>query len=237
MFSGGTKGNEQLTAQLGLVLLIMLAAIGVTIPDLRGLIAEHLFLGFLLIGPVVAKMGSTGYRFVRYYTRDPAYRRKGPPQLGLRSDRADRRPIHRRRVRKRYLADDRGPQSQKSRAHGPQAELHRVGRLHGSARARPPAEMPRSLRGARETRAALAELSPQSGDSPAVSSGTRGRWVTLTASTVAGAVAAIALIPSFSSWTARGVFRHHHKHEASAVVPAHTRAAVTSHIRPRVTRG
>ena len=30
------------------------------------------------------KLGSTGYRFVRYYTRSPAYVRKGPPRLALR---------------------------------------------------------------------------------------------------------------------------------------------------------
>ena len=29
-------------------------------------------------------MASTGYRFVRYYTHDPAYRRKGPPEIVLR---------------------------------------------------------------------------------------------------------------------------------------------------------
>jgi len=29
-------------------------------------------------------MASTGYRFARYYTHDPAYRRKGPPEILLR---------------------------------------------------------------------------------------------------------------------------------------------------------
>jgi hypothetical protein len=38
-----------------------------------------MFLGLLLIGPVALKMSSTGYRFVRYYTANPTYRRKGPP--------------------------------------------------------------------------------------------------------------------------------------------------------------
>ena len=44
----------------------------------------HMFLGMLLLGPVALKMGSTGYRFVRYYTGADAYRRKGPPAIELR---------------------------------------------------------------------------------------------------------------------------------------------------------
>jgi len=38
----------------------------------------------LLVPPVLVKIGSTSYRFVRYYLGDPAYRRKGPPPLVLR---------------------------------------------------------------------------------------------------------------------------------------------------------
>ena len=38
----------------------------------------------LLLGPVALKMGSTGYRFVRYYTANPPYRRKGPPPIEMR---------------------------------------------------------------------------------------------------------------------------------------------------------
>jgi hypothetical protein len=38
----------------------------------------------LLIGPVALKLSSTGYRFVRYYTRSPAYRHEGPPAAPLR---------------------------------------------------------------------------------------------------------------------------------------------------------
>jgi len=79
---GGTSGNERLTAATGAVLIALLAVIGVTIISLRPLLSVHLFVGILLIGPVVLKLGSTGYRFVRYYTGNPTYRRKGaPPQL------------------------------------------------------------------------------------------------------------------------------------------------------------
>ena len=63
---------------------MLLAAIGFTIPQLRQYIWMHLFVGLLLIGPVLLKMASTGYRFARYYTRNAEYRRKGPPELILR---------------------------------------------------------------------------------------------------------------------------------------------------------
>jgi hypothetical protein len=76
---GGTGGNERLTAAIGAVLIGLLAVIGLTIISIRPLIWVHLFVGMLLIGPVVLKIGTTGYRFARYYARDPSYRRKGAP--------------------------------------------------------------------------------------------------------------------------------------------------------------
>jgi hypothetical protein len=82
--AGGTTGNERLTTATGVVLLVLLAVIGVTILRLRSLLWVHLFVGMLLIGPIALKMASTGYRFVRYYTADPRYRRKGPPSAPLR---------------------------------------------------------------------------------------------------------------------------------------------------------
>jgi len=84
LFAGGAEGNEQLTAATGVVLILMLAALGVTILRIGQLLNPHMFLGMALLGPVGLKMASTGYRFVRYYTADPAYRRKGPPRLEMR---------------------------------------------------------------------------------------------------------------------------------------------------------
>ena len=69
----------------GVVLLILLAALGVTILRIRPLLSVHMFLGLLLIPPVLLKMASTGYRFVRYYTHNPPYRRKGPPEVIMRA--------------------------------------------------------------------------------------------------------------------------------------------------------
>jgi hypothetical protein len=78
-------GNERLTAAAAVILLILLAVEGVTIVFLRQLMSVHLFVGALLIPPVLVKLGSTGYRFARYYTRDPVYRAKGPPPALLRA--------------------------------------------------------------------------------------------------------------------------------------------------------
>ncbi len=82
--AGGTGGNERLTTATGVVLLILLAVIGVTLLRMRSLLWVHLFVGMLLLGPIALKLASTGYRFVRYYTGDPRYRRKGPPPAPLR---------------------------------------------------------------------------------------------------------------------------------------------------------
>jgi hypothetical protein len=81
---GGTDGNERLTAAAGVLLLVLFAALGVTIVRNEQLLWLHLFLGMLLIGPVLLKLASTGYRFARYYTANPAYRRKGAPATPMR---------------------------------------------------------------------------------------------------------------------------------------------------------
>lgn len=84
MRAGGTSGNKRLTTATGIVLLVLLAVIGVTLLRLSSLLWVHLFVGMLLIGPIALKLASTGYRFVRYYTANPRYRRKGPPPTPLR---------------------------------------------------------------------------------------------------------------------------------------------------------
>ncbi len=81
---GGSVGNEELTAATGVLLIVLLAALGVTILRIRPLLNVHMFVGLLLIPPVGLKMASTGYRFVRYYTHDPVYRLKGPPEILMR---------------------------------------------------------------------------------------------------------------------------------------------------------
>jgi hypothetical protein len=82
--AGGTEGNERLTTLAGLLLIGLLAVLGVTIIRIGQLLWLHLFLGLVLLGPVAVKLASTGYRFMRYYTHDAVYRRKGPPAPALR---------------------------------------------------------------------------------------------------------------------------------------------------------
>lgn len=82
--TGGADGNERLTAMTGVVLLVLLAIEGVTILRLNQLLTWHFFFGMLLIGPVLLKMGSTVYRFARYYTGSAPYVRRGPPAILLR---------------------------------------------------------------------------------------------------------------------------------------------------------
>lgn len=78
------EGNSRLTAGSGAVLFFLLAAEGVTILRVRGLLSAHVFIGMLLIPPVVVKLASTGWRFFHYYRGSPAYVRKGPPPPILR---------------------------------------------------------------------------------------------------------------------------------------------------------
>jgi hypothetical protein len=77
-------GNERLTALAGAVLLVLIVIELVTLPDMRALLSVHVLVGVLLAGPLAVKIGSTGYRFMRYYTGSPAFVRRGPPHLGLR---------------------------------------------------------------------------------------------------------------------------------------------------------
>lgn len=78
------EGNDRLTSLTGAVLLLLLLLIGITVLRVRALLPQHLFLGLALIPPLGLKMYSTGWRFIRYYTGDAAYRRAGPPELLLR---------------------------------------------------------------------------------------------------------------------------------------------------------
>ena len=76
---GGPESNARLTASVAAVLVILLAAEGFTILRVGRLLTPHVFIGMLLVPPVLLKMGSTMWRFVRYYAGDEEYRRKGPP--------------------------------------------------------------------------------------------------------------------------------------------------------------
>jgi hypothetical protein len=85
LFVGGSAGNEQLTAVIAAVLLLLLAIEGATLLRLTSLLTVHAFVGMLLIPVLGLKVASTGWRFLRYYRNGEEYVRRGPPHLALRA--------------------------------------------------------------------------------------------------------------------------------------------------------
>jgi hypothetical protein len=78
-------GNERLTAVVGLLLIVPIVVELVTIVlGVHTFMSLHVFVGVALIPPVLLKLGSTGWRFGRYYTRNREYVAVGPPQLAMR---------------------------------------------------------------------------------------------------------------------------------------------------------
>ena len=85
LFTGGSDGNARLTAAAGAVLLVLLAAEGLTLLGGVGrLLVPHIFIGLLLIPPILLKLASTSWRMLAYYRRAEEYVRKGPPHVLLR---------------------------------------------------------------------------------------------------------------------------------------------------------
>lgn len=81
----GVTGNARLTALAGLVLLLLFAAqIGTDVLGVADVLTAHVIIGLMLTPPVLVKMGSTGWRIVRYYRGDRAYVGRGAPPAFLR---------------------------------------------------------------------------------------------------------------------------------------------------------
>ncbi len=78
------EGNERLTSLTAVVLLVLLAVEGETILMLGSQLTLHIFLGVALIPVVCLKLGTTAWRFGRYYTGAREYVAKGPPTVLLR---------------------------------------------------------------------------------------------------------------------------------------------------------
>ena len=183
----------------GAVLIVLLAVLGITILRIHQLIWLHLFLGLVLIGPITIKMASTGYRFARYYARNPAYRSKGPPEPLMRMT----APIVVGSTVVVFatgiLLLIAGPSGRGQYLFLHKASfviwlgataVHVLGHLVDLRRSLLPTHEPSGL----------------SGSSP----GTAGRWIALAGALVGGVVLAIALIPQFAPWTAHAAFLHHH---------------------------
>jgi hypothetical protein len=192
LLGGGIDGNEQLTAVTGVVLLVLFATLGVTILRIGQLIWLHLFLGLLLLGPVLLKMASTSYRFIRYYARDAIYLAQGPPMLALRAI----GPVVVLSTVVVFVSGIVlmfvGPRNRSV-----SLSIHKVSFIvwvvfmafhvlaHLPALGRP----------------ILSSAGP----------GAAGRWIALAGAVVGGLVVAIVLIPHFGVWTAPGAFPHHHR--------------------------
>jgi hypothetical protein len=84
-FGSGSDGNEQLTAIVASLLLVLLAIEGATLLNLQSLLTVHAFVGMLLIPVVALKLASTGWRMFRYYLRGEEYVRRGPPHVAVRA--------------------------------------------------------------------------------------------------------------------------------------------------------
>ncbi len=78
-------GNERLTAAVGLLLLApILVEVATILLGVHTFMSVHVFVGLALIPPVLLKLGSTAWRFARYYTRSRPYVALGPPQIAMR---------------------------------------------------------------------------------------------------------------------------------------------------------
>jgi hypothetical protein len=200
VLGGGTDGNEQLTSITGALLLVLLAVLGLTIIRIGQLLWLHLFLGLLLIGPVVLKLASTGYRFVRYYSASEAYRLKGPPHSLLRGLApfvvASTIAVFATGV---LLLID-GPGSRDWLL-----LWHKVSFFVWLA-----AIAPHVLGHLAELLPALRLRGATGSDRSFAGGGGAGRAIALASAVVGGAVIAIVLLPDFSAWTSSAGHFHHH---------------------------
>jgi hypothetical protein len=80
----GVESNSRLTGSTAVVLLVLFFIEGLTLLGVRRHLNIHVFVGMLLVPPVLLKIGSTTWRFARYYAGSAAYRRKGAPPIVLR---------------------------------------------------------------------------------------------------------------------------------------------------------
>jgi hypothetical protein len=202
-FGGGVDGNEQLTAMAGVILILLLAVLGVTILRIRQLIWLHLFLGLLLLGPVLLKLASTAYRAARYYLRSAIYLAKGPPVLALRAMGPLLVLLTVVVFASGIVLLFDGPRNRAT-----PLLIHKVSFiawlvLFGLHLLVHVPGLPRSLRSVRFG----AHDSELQGFGQA---GSSGRWIALAGALIGGAVLAVVLIPHYSLWTAPGAFPHHH---------------------------
>lgn len=77
--ASGVLANQRLTSVVGALLFLLVVAIAGTTLSMPQFLSAHYLVGVLMLPLVVLKIGTTGYRFARYYSRATAYRLAGPP--------------------------------------------------------------------------------------------------------------------------------------------------------------
>ena len=85
LIRGGSEGNEQLTAIVAALLILLFAAEGATLLNVRGLLSVHAFVGMLLVPLIVLKLATVGWKMLRYYLHGEEYVRRGPPHVFIRT--------------------------------------------------------------------------------------------------------------------------------------------------------
>ncbi len=76
--------NERVIAASAAALFVLIFVEGLTLLRIGSMMTMHVVVGVILVPPVLIKLGSTGWRFFRYYTGHPDFVRKGPPSPLLR---------------------------------------------------------------------------------------------------------------------------------------------------------
>ncbi len=154
----------------------------------------------MLLPPVAVKLGSTGYRFARYYTGNRVYRERGAPPLGLRllgpAVVATTVAVFATGIA--LLAEGDG-------ASGTLRELHKLSFILWIAATtiHVLGHLPDIGRVFLTRRGGHYELNR-------LAAGSLGRVLALSGAIVAGGVLAVLLIPHFASWSRFEAFHHHH---------------------------
>jgi len=155
-------------------------------------VSVHMFIGMVLIPPIALKLGSTGYRFVRYYTdRGPIARRERRPSAaaaGARAGGDDDCDLRHRTV----VDAARTPI-------GPAAVLPQAELLHLGWPLRDPLPLVRPVDGS------LAAEGLERGR-PACDSGSGWRGMLVAASLGGGLALAVALLSVIDGWHGRRLF-------------------------------
>jgi hypothetical protein len=83
--NAGVAGNARLTAISGMALLLLCVAEVVTVVlGATHVLTAHVVIGLVLTPVALVKIGSTGWRIVRYYRGDRIYTARGAPAMYLR---------------------------------------------------------------------------------------------------------------------------------------------------------